>query len=280
MLKRILFLIICLLLNGCVELGINNQDYSELLSSIPDYQGESFVILNDNKPLFDEEDLKQESFEHYSMLDYLGRCQEAYAMLGVETLPKSEREDISSIKPTGWNQEEYTFIEGDVLYNRCHLIAHSLSGENANKRNLITGTRYMNIEGMLPFESLVLDYIEDTGHHVLYRVTPIFEDFNMVASGVTIEAKSVEDDKISFYVYIYNVQPGVYIDYSDGDSYRIKENYDIDDVTYILNTNSHKIHRVYCQSVNDMKDKNKRETSCSLDELISMGYEKCGYCKP
>lgn len=280
MLKRILFLIICLLLNGCIELDINSKDYSDLLSRVPEYDGEPFVVLNDNIPLFEEADLKQESFEYYASLDYLGRCQEAYALLGIETLPTREREDISSVKPTGWKQEEYAFIEGNLLYNRCHLIAYSLSGENANKRNLITGTRYMNIEGMLPFESLVLDYIEDTNHQVLYRVTPIYEDFNMVASGVTIEAKSVEDDKISFYVYVYNVQPGVYIDYSDGDSYRVEESFSVDHVTYILNTNSHKIHRIYCKSVNDMKDKNKRETSCSLEELISMGYEACGYCKP
>lgn len=277
-LRVILIIVLNFILFGCIE--FDYPDYSDLLLQLPQYHGEPFVIVNNNVPLFTEEELNKDTFEYYGMLDYLGRCQEAFALLGPETLPDANREDISSIIPSGWKQEEYGFIEGNVLYNRCHLIAHSLSGENANKRNLITGTRYMNIEGMLPFESLVLDYIKDTGNHVLYRVVPIFEDFNMVASGVTMEAKSIEDDKISFYVYVYNVQPGVEIDYLSGKSHENENYIEMSYVTYILNTNSHKFHRVYCKSVNDMKVKNKRETSCSKDELIMMGYEPCRYCKP
>ena len=160
------------------------------------------------------------SFESYAKLDSLGRCGVAYSCVGIETMPTEKRGDISQIKPTGWHTTKYDIVDGKYLYNRCHLIGYQLTAENANKKNLITGTRYMNVEGMLPFENQVAEYIEDTNHHVLYRVTPIFEGDNLIASGVQMEAKSVEDNgkEVCFNVYVYNIQPGVTIDYATGES--------------------------------------------------------------
>lgn len=200
----------------------NNTILSFNLSSIPDYQSEPYVVLNNNEPNFEDSDLKTESFEEYSELDSLGRCGIAYACLSIDTMPSSEDErgSISSIEPSGWINKEYENVDGGYLYNRCHLIGYQLSNENANEKNLITGTRYMNTEGMLPFENKVADYIKETNNHVLYRVTPIFEGNNLVASGVQMEAKSVEDngDGICFNVYCYNVQPNIIIDYATGES--------------------------------------------------------------
>jgi len=193
---------------------------------IPTYSGKPYVELNQNKPLFTaEQNRTKESFEEYSELDLLGRCGVAFANLGLELMPDEEREAIGSIKPSGWHTAKYPeLIEDLYLYNRCHLIAFSLSGENANEKNLITGTRYLNVEGMLPFETKVANYIRKTGNHVLYRVTPVFEQQNLVASGVIIEAYSVEDQGkgICFNVYVFNVQPGISIDYSTGDSRAIE----------------------------------------------------------
>lgn len=187
--------------------------------SVPSFNGTPYVELNRNVPTFDESELTTESFEIYSELDELGRCGTAYANLSLELMPTEERGSIGMIKPSGWQTVRYDdIIEGKYLYNRCHLIGYQLAGENANELNLITGTRYMNVEGMLPFENMVADYIKGTGHHVLYRVTPIFEGDNLVASGVQMEARSVEDGKISFNVFVYNVQPGIMIDYSNGNS--------------------------------------------------------------
>lgn len=192
------------------------------LTTIPEFTNEPYVVLNDNQPEFNEEEFVTEAFEKYNELDYLGRCGAAFANIGKETMPKDgeERESISSVKPTGWEQTEYN---GEYLYNRCHLIGYQLTAENDNEKNLITGTRYMNVGGMLPFENMVAEYIEETGNHVLYRVTPIFEGENLVASGVQIEAKSVEDngEGICFNVYVYNSQPGITIDYSTGKSKKI-----------------------------------------------------------
>ena len=192
------------------------------LSSIPEYTNEPCVILNNNKPEFEESDVKTESFENYSDLDSLGRCGVAFACLNIDTMPSAddERESISNVEPSGWINKKYDSVDGGYLYNRCHLIGYQLSNENANEKNLITGTRYMNTEGMLPFENQVAEYIKETDNHVLYRVTPIYEDDNLVASGVQIEAKSVEDngDGICFNVYCYNVQPGITIDYKTGES--------------------------------------------------------------
>lgn len=190
------------------------------LENIPEYSGEPYVVINNNRPEFDEKDYTTKAFEEYSNLDYLGRCGVAYANIGVETMPTEERESISQVKPTGWVNAKYDIVDGKYLYNRCHLIGFQLTAENANEKNLITGTRYMNVEGMLLFENQVADYIKEIENHVLYRVTPIFEGDNLVASGVQIEAESVEDEGegICFNVYVYNVQPGVTIDYSTGKS--------------------------------------------------------------
>jgi len=190
------------------------------LTSIPQYTSEPYVVLNDNRPNFSEADYNKEELEEYSELDYLGRCGPAFAKVGIETMPTEERGEIGQIKPSGWQTVKYDIVDGKYLYNRCHLIGFQLTGENANKGNLITGTRYMNVDGMLPFENMVANYVQETQNHVLYRVTPVFEGENLVASGVQIEAKSVEDDGegICFNVYVYNVQPGVTIDYSNGQS--------------------------------------------------------------
>lgn len=191
------------------------------LNSIPDFTNEPYVVLNDNKPNFSEEDFKKETFEEYSPLDYLGRCGVAFAKVGKETMPKEPRGEIGMVKPSGWKTVKYDIVDGKYLYNRCHLIGYQLTAENANEKNLITGTRYMNVQGMLPFENMVAEYVKNTNNHVLYRVTPIFEGENLVANGVQIEAESVEDKQICFNVYIYNVQPGISINYSNGESTEI-----------------------------------------------------------
>lgn len=206
--------------NLLVELGLK-APAAVSVEDIPAYSGEPYVILNDNWPDFDAEDLTTEPFELYSELDYLGRCGVAYANICLEIMPTEPREEIGQVKPSGWHTAKYECVEGKYLYNRCHLIGYQLAGENANKQNLITGTRYMNVDGMLPFENMVDSYVEETGNHVLYRVTPIFNGGNLVASGVQMEALSVEDEGegLCFNVYIYNVQPGVSIDYATGDSW-------------------------------------------------------------
>jgi len=190
------------------------------LSCIPEFTNEPYVVLNDNEPEFTEEDFNKGTFEQYSKLDYLGRCGPAFAKVGIETMPTEERGEIGIVKPSGWQTVKYDNVDGKYLYNRCHLIGYQLTAENANERNLITGTRYMNVEGMLPFENMVAQYVKETNNHVLYRVTPIFEGENLVASGVQIEAKSVEDngEKICFNVYVYNNQPGIQINYANGDN--------------------------------------------------------------
>lgn len=201
----------------------NSSITSYELENIPEYSGEPYTIINENKPNFKGEDFLTDTFESYSELDELGRCGVAFANLGKETMPAEgeTRKSISNIKPTGWHNVKYDNINGKNLYNRCHLIAYCLSAENDNEKNLITGTRYFNVDGMLTFEKEVLEYLRNNeNNHVLYRVTPIFEGENLVASGVTIEIASVEDrgEKLEFYVYVYNVQPGITIDYATGDS--------------------------------------------------------------
>jgi DNA-entry nuclease len=203
------------------------SDISVSMEDIPEYSGEAYVIINENQPDFSEEDKQStEAFEYYSELDSLGRCGQAYANVCPELQPTKERGEIGQIKPSGWHTVKYNdLIEGNYLYNRCHLIGYQLTGENANEKNLITGTRYLNVTGMLPFENEVDDYVDATGNHVLYRVTPVFEGNNLVASGVQIEAWSVEDggQGVCFNVYCYNVQPGIEIDYATGDSRIIED---------------------------------------------------------
>ena len=191
------------------------------LDDIPAYSGEAYIAVNDNQPFFTQDELTTQAFETYSELDSLGRCGTAYANICRELMPTEPRGDISSVKPTGWQSVKYNFVDGKSLYNRCHLIGYQLTAENANEKNLITGTRYLNVQGMLPFENMTADYIKETGNHVLYRVTPIFEGDNLLASGVLMEAESVEDDGdgVLFCVYVYNVQPGVAIDYATGDNW-------------------------------------------------------------
>lgn len=191
------------------------------VSDIPEYSGNAYVAINNNVPYFDDSELSETSYENYSDLDSLGRCGICIASVGQDIMPTEERGSIGSVKPTGWQTIKYSgIVDGNYLYNRCHLIGFQLTGENANTKNLITGTRYMNVDGMLPFENMVADYVKETGNHVMYRVTPIFEGNNLVANGVLIEAKSVEDNGkgILFNVFCYNVQPGVTIDYATGNS--------------------------------------------------------------
>ena len=248
----------------------------------------SNVVLEDNQPDFPEEDFTSESFEEYSPLDALGRCGTAYANVGVETMPTEERGTISSVKPTGWHSVQYDFVDGKNLYNRCHLIGFQLTGENANERNLITGTRYMNVDGMLPFENLVADYVKETDNHVLYRVTPIFEGDNLVASGVLMEALSMEDDGegVCFNVYVYNVQPGIAIDYATGESWAEGETAPAEDTqtpaetTYILNTSSKKFHLPDCSGVENMNPSNRQDYTGTRQSLLDQGYSPCGTCKP
>lgn len=194
--------------------------YSQSVQNIPPFVGEPYVIINNNEPEFSRDELSDESYEYYSELDYLGRCGYAMACIGKDLMPTEERGSIGQVKPTGWKTVKYDNVDGKYLYNRCHLIGYQLTGENANEANLITGTRFLNVEGMLPFENLVADYIKETGNHVLYRVTPIFDGTNLLARGVQIEGWSIEDNGagICFHVYCYNSQPGIEIDYATGES--------------------------------------------------------------
>ena len=193
---------------------------AESIEEIPEFSGAAYVAVNGNMPFFLPEEITEDSFEYYAELDQLGRCGVTMACIGIDIMPTEDRGEIGSVKPTGWQSVKYDCVEGKYLYNRCHLIGFQLAGENANKRNLITGTRYLNIEGMLPFENLVADYVQETKNHVLYRVTPLFDGDNLVAHGVLMEGYSVEDEGegVCFCVYAYNVQPGIIIDYTTGES--------------------------------------------------------------
>ena len=256
------------------------------------YQGEPYVVINDNNPDFTEADMTTASFESYGELDGLGRCTTAFANIGKDLMPTEKRGSIGEVKPTGWQTAKYDNVDGKYLYNRCHLIGYQLTGENANAKNLITGTRYLNVDGMLPFENMVADYIKETGNHVLYRVTPVFSGDNLVASGVHMEAESVEDngDGILFNVYCFNAQPGIAIDYATGDSHqddsivadasKSTTAADANVQTYILNTNTKKFHKESCNSAKSMDASNKKIYTGSRQELIDMGYEACGVCKP
>lgn len=258
------------------------------IEEIPEYSGEPYVPINNNEPEFTENELTEEAVERYSQLDEQGRAQTAEATIGQELMPTEKRESISEVKPSGWVNKKYENVDGGYLYNRCHLIGYQLTAENANEKNLITGTRYMNIEGMLPFENMVADYIKETDHHVRYRVTPIYKGDDLVASGVQMEGESVEDqgESISFNIYVYNVQPGIEIDYATGDSRKMtgtaNESADLEtgEMTYILNTNTKKIHKLDCTSVSEIQKENRQEVTKSKIELIGEGYEPCKRCKP
>lgn len=289
-----LLLLLALLFGGCsyVQSGLDTQTVQENTqksyesTDIPAYSGNSFVILDDNKPAFSKQDRERtDAFETYSDLDELGRCGVAYANICKELMPTEERGAIGMVKPTGWHTVKYDNVEGKYLYNRCHLIGYQLAGENANEKNLITGTRYLNVTGMLKFEDQVADYVKATDHHVLYRVTPVFEGDNLVAIGVEMEAYSVEDkgESVSFHVFVYNIQPGIVIDYATGESWpddsKTTENTEKGQ-NYVLNTNTHKFHTQNCESVRDIADSNKEVYKGYREDLINMGYEPCKRCKP
>ena len=272
----------------------SNSSFS--ISDVPAYSGSPYAVINNNIPYFTESDYTTSSYEYYSDLDSLGRCGVCVASIGKDLMPTEERGSIGSVKPTGWHTVKYDNVDGKYLYNRCHLIGYQLSGENANTKNLITGTRYLNIQGMLPFENMVADYVKETGNHILYRSTPIFEGNNLLASGVLLEAYSVEDngDGICFNVYCYNVQPEISINYATGDSSFAgtqqteppkqtgQSNPPAQNVesTYIVNVNTKKFHYPSCSSVKQMSDKNKQTYTGSRDDLISQGYDPCKKCNP
>ena len=257
------------------------------LASIPNFTDSPFVYINDNKPNFTEEDYTKSVFENYSELDSLGRCGVAFANICKEIMPTEPRGEIGMVKPSGWKLAKYDIVDGKYLYNRCHLIGYQLAGENANEKNLITGTRYLNVQGMLPFENDVARYVRETRNHVLYRVTPLFDGDNLVASGVLMEAESVEDNGggISFCVYCYNVQPGITIDYSTGNSWRSSETGGASPsatstgVVYIGNTNSHKFHYEWCSGAKKILESH-RVIFTSREEAIDSGYSPCGTCNP
>lgn len=276
-----------------------------VLSDIPPFSDKPYVVLNNNQPYFNSSDYTTDSFEYYSSLDNQGRCGIVYACIGKDIMPTGERGETGQIKPTGWHTVKYDIVDGKFLYNRCHLIGWQLTGETSNKRNLITGTRYLNIQGMLPFENMVADYIKETENHVLYRVTPCFEKNNLLAHGVQIEAYSVEDGGagICFNVFCYNAQPGVTIDYSSGNSKLTNDTYEnttlkttekaskpttqrptsnssVEKANYVANTNTGKFHYPSCSSVDDMKEENKMLYNGTRDELISDGYVPCKRCDP
>lgn len=277
---------------------LNNNSFVSL-DSIPAYDGKAYVAVNDNVPFFTDSELTTDAFEYYSELDSLGRCGVTYANVCKEIMPTEERGKIGMVKPSGWHTVKYDIVDGKYLYNRCHLIGYQLSGENANTRNLITGTRYLNVEGMLPFENMVADYVKETGNHVLYRVTPMFEGNNLVANGVLMEAKSVEDNGagILFNVYCYNVQPGVTIDYATGDSsldgtgaqqsngadsstnstdnsVSAENNSANEAVTVHITKTGKKYHRAGCRYLKDS------DSEVTLDEAKSLGLSPCGVCNP
>ena len=282
-----LLLAVFVLFGGCASLAEPGSAPAAAvaLEDVPAFSGAPYVELDGNQPAFSEAERTEESFETYSALDELGRCGPAFACIGQDLMPTQERESISQVRPTGWQNAEYDFVDGGYLYNRCHLIGFQLTGENANERNLITGTRYMNVEGMLPFENMVADYVKETGNHVLYRVTPVFEAEELVARGVQMEAWSVEDegDGVCFNVYVYNNQPGVEIDYRTGESRAAGAESSAEpaqDETYILNVRSKKFHRPDCASVDSMREENRETFHGSREALIEQGYSPCGSCNP
>lgn len=257
-----------------------NNETLITLEDIPEYSGKTYVPINNNVPEFSEKDKTIKSFEFYSELDKLGRCGFAFANIGEDLMPTEKRGNISNVKPSGWQSVQYDNVQGKSLYNRCHLIGFQLTAENANEKNLITGTRYFNVEGMLPFENMVTDYIKETKNHVLYRVTPIYEGDDLVARGVLMEAYSVEDEGegISFNVYIYNVQPGISIDYSNGDSYLLEENGEgssSKEKVEIRGNSKSKIYHVPGQNAyEDMKNSKNLVIFGSEKEAKENGYRK------
>jgi len=269
-------------------------------SLIPTYSGSAYVAINGNIPFFTSDDMTTSAYEKYSPLDSLGRCGAAMSCIGRELMPTEPRGSIGMVKPSGWHLVKYQGIEGNYLYNRCHLIGYQLTGENANESNLVTGTRYMNIQGMEPLENRTANYIKSTGNHVIYRSTPIFQGSNLLCTGVLMEGKSVEDNGagLTFCVFAYNVQPGITINYADGSSSGpeyIETQATTKSTTakttnskptpqpsssYVLNKNTHKLHYPSCSSVSRMAEKNKVYFNGTRDQVISQGYSPCNRCNP
>lgn len=265
------------------------------LADIPAYAGKPYAVINDNSPFFTEEEIAKAttSWEEYGDMDKLGRCSMCWASVGKDIMPTGERGSIGSIKPTGWHTVKYDFVNGKYLYNRSHLIGWQLTGENANEKNLVTGTRSFNVDGMLPFENMVADYVREDDERVLYRVTPMFDGDDLVCRGVLMEAISVEDngDSVLFNVFVYNVQPGIKINYATGESSlddkQTAGTGDSDseaasdvDTTYVINASSMKFHKEDCSSISSMNPANKKVVTSTRDELVSEGYSPCGICKP
>lgn len=266
--------------------------------AIPEFTNKPFVNVNGGVPTFRDTEITTKAYEFYSELDSLGRCGVTHACLGKELMPTEDREEIGSVTPSGWkyngksnnNKYDTKLVEGGYIYNRCHLIGFQLAGENANDKNLVTGTRYLNIEGMLTFENMIADYIKETNNHVMFRVTPIYDGNNLVPSGVHMMAYSVEDegDGISFNVYSYNVQPGIVINYATGQNWLSDEAPEIEDITtqdpntitYILNKKSMKFHKGDSACGASVKEENKETYTGNRQELIDKGYSPCGTCKP
>ena len=311
--KRILVLwmtVMCMLMTACGTTEIENSqnpnaevqqteneqetgnktessDQINALADIPAYSGSPFVVINGNEPSFSDEEKDMDAFEYYGDLDEEGRCGAVEAKISEDLMPTEKRGQIGQVRPTGWHTVKYDNVDGKYLYNRCHLIGYQLTAENANEKNLITGTRYMNVEGMLPFENMVADYIKETGNHVLYRVNPVFAGDNMLAYGVQMEAQSVEDDGegIMFNVFVYNVQPGIEIDYTTGESRVVgtdsgETGDSKQESTYVLNKNTKKFHVPSCSSAKDITEENKEIYKGSREDLVSQGYEPCGRCHP
>lgn len=298
---RALAMVICLALtmqfaSGCgtTESAQSTQENATTIAETFDFAAvPAYVAVNDNVPFFTEEELSSASYETYGELDPLGRCTVCVASVGQDLMPAEERGNIGAVKPTGWHTVKYDFVDGKYLYNRCHLIGYQLTGENANEKNLITGTRYLNIEGMLPFENMVADYVKETDQHVMYRVTPVFEGDNLLAAGVLMEGKSVEDngEGVLFCVFAYNVQPGVSIDYATGESSadgtivndtsaQEETSQSEETQTYVLNTNTHKFHKPGCYSVEKIKPESYAEFTGTREEAIAYGYDPCKNCNP
>ena len=265
---------------------------------IPDFTGKAYVNVNGGVPTFTAEEITTQSYEFYSELDSLGRCGVTHACIGKDLMPTEDREEIGSVTPSGWkyngksnnNKYDTNLVEGGYIYNRCHLIGFQLAGENANNKNLVTGTRYLNIEGMLPFENMIADYVKETNNHVMFRVTPIYDGDNLVPSGIHMEGYSVEDEgeSISFNVYAYNVQPGIEINYATGENWLSGEAPEIEqtttqdpnNITYILNKNSMKFHEDGSACGNSVKESNRDTFTGNRQQLIDQGYSPCGTCKP
>lgn len=290
-----LMISICIIFaGGCAaaETGQGNQEwksqvYEELQETdknvtpdsaeeVPQYKGDPYIVIDENEPGFTEEEITDQSFESYSELDSLGRCGQATASVGKDIMPTQKREGIGQVKPSGWHTVKYDNVDGKYLYNRCHLLGYQLTAENANEKNLITGTRYMNVEGMLPFENIVADYVKETGNHVMYRVTPIFEGENLVAKGVEMEARSVEDqgESISFHVFVYNVQPNIEIDYATGESREEKADTRKESMEIRGNTRSRIYHCPGQAAYEEMADSKYLKIFHSEAEAKDAGYRK------